>query len=150
MRRFDLASLLLVVALGACDPTGSQESPELAATTDAWAEAYNAGDIAAVMALFTEDSSITFYPETHLISGFFAIERVQAEELDFGGKITIAIVETEGNSVTWNQLTEGEDDGEEIKSCVYGHTAIIEDGKIINWRWPAAPDFECNSPLDIG
>jgi uncharacterized protein (TIGR02246 family) len=58
MKRSDFPLALLVIALGACAPTGSQESAELAATADAWAEAYNAGDLEAVAALYTEDTRI--------------------------------------------------------------------------------------------
>jgi ketosteroid isomerase-like protein len=58
MKRSNLSLTLLVVALGACAPTGSQESAELAAAAEVWAEAFNAGDIEAVAAMYTEDTRI--------------------------------------------------------------------------------------------
>lgn len=56
--RMTLSLLSLVVALGACAPTGSQESSELAATTDSWTAALNAGDVEAVAALYAEDARL--------------------------------------------------------------------------------------------
>lgn len=61
MKKFDrmtLPLLSLVAVLGACAPTGSQESSELAATTDIWTTALNAGDVEAVAALYAEDARL--------------------------------------------------------------------------------------------
>jgi uncharacterized protein (TIGR02246 family) len=55
MRRLSFATLLAVIVLVGCAPSGSQESPELAAVADGWEKALNAGDIDAVVALYTED-----------------------------------------------------------------------------------------------
>ena len=58
MRRFNLAALLMVVAVAACYPSGSQESPELAAMSATFADALNAGDIEAIAQMYTEDARL--------------------------------------------------------------------------------------------
>jgi ketosteroid isomerase-like protein len=58
MRRLDLATLLMIIAVGACYPAGSQESPELAAMSAAFADALNAGDIEAIAMMYTEDARL--------------------------------------------------------------------------------------------
>lgn len=57
MREINFTPLLLVVALGACAPASS-ESPELAALDESWEAALNAGDVDALVALYTDDARL--------------------------------------------------------------------------------------------
>ena len=57
MRGFNSIALLVIMA-AACAPPASQESAELAARSNSWEEALNAGDIEALVALYHEDARI--------------------------------------------------------------------------------------------
>lgn len=92
MRRFDLTPTLLVLALGACAPTGSQESAELAETAEAWSEAYNAGDIEAVAAMYTEDTRI-LPPNGEMARGRDVVRAVFGGMADAGIKADLQSVE---------------------------------------------------------
>ncbi len=56
MRGFNIATLLLIVAVAACAPA-ARESSELA-MDDRWEEAFNSGDADAVAALYAEDARV--------------------------------------------------------------------------------------------
>ena len=113
-----------------------------AATILAYIDAYNARDIDAVMELFTEDSVMIGHPFSGESIGLTAIRAVQAQDIDGVGTddaYTISNVQVAGNSVTWDHVWRPGDGGE---SCQYGHSAIVEDGKILSWTWPGG-GFSC-------
>ena len=70
---FGFGALMLVVSVIGCAPTGSQQSPELAALADRWEEALNSGDIDALVSMYTEDARI-MAPNAKLAQGQAAVE----------------------------------------------------------------------------
>ena len=58
MNRRNLLTLGLILAVAGCAAPGAQNSPELAAKADAWAESFNAGDFEGVMALYAEGARL--------------------------------------------------------------------------------------------
>ncbi len=82
MRRINFAPLLLVVAVGACAPTSS-ESPELAALDESWEAALNAGDVDALVALYTDDARL-MPPNAERGQGREAIAAVFGEMVSAG------------------------------------------------------------------
>ena len=92
MKRINLASLSLLVALGACYPAGSQESSELAATSGAWTEAFNAGDLDALMAMYTEDARL-LPPNAGMVQGRDAVREGFSELIASGIKLELETVE---------------------------------------------------------
>ena len=51
--------LVLTVAVSACAPQAADQSAELAALTDSWENALNAGDVDALAALYAEHPEAT-------------------------------------------------------------------------------------------
>ncbi len=100
--------------------------------------ALNAGDIDAVMALFSEESVLSGHPfgigfES---TGLSAIRALQVEHMGITTRedaLTISNVEVTGNTVTWDYVLTS-DDGAQF--CIQGHSAVVEDGKILTWAWP--------------
>ena len=58
MKMHKIAALLMMVTVVACAPSGSQQSPELAAMDESWEKALNSGDMDALMAMYTEDARV--------------------------------------------------------------------------------------------
>lgn len=138
MKRSLLALSLVALILAACG--GSDADP--AATIEAYVTAYNAGDIDAVMALFSEESVITGHPFRAEAAGLAAIRGLKAEEFDIkatDNAYTISNVEVASNTVTWDHVWINED-GEQY--CYQGQRAVVEDGKILSWTWPGT-DSDC-------
>lgn len=75
--------LVLVVAVTACAPQASDQSAELAAMTDHWETALNAGDVDGLAALYTEDC-VLMPPNTELASGQAAARAAFGEIIDAG------------------------------------------------------------------
>ena len=104
--------------------------------------AFNAGDIDAVMALFSEESVLSGHPfgigfES---TGLSAIRALQVEHMGTTTRedaLTISNVEVTGNTVTWDDVLTS-DDGAQF--CIQGHSAVVEDGKILTWAWPGGVD----------
>lgn len=112
------------------------EDPDPAAVVEDYRAAYNSGDIDAVMDLFTEDSIVTGHPFADRSEGLDAIRAVQAEDIAAAaGQDAYAFsnVETDGDRVTWD--SDWTNDGGD-RFCRSGHTALIENGKIVSWQWP--------------
>lgn len=133
-----MSAALLLAACGddSADAESSDTGP--AAVIEAYTEAYNSGDIDAVMVLFTEDSVVTGHPFSNKSEGLLEIRTVQIEDISSGASenaYTISNVEVSGDTVTWDHLWVS-DDGSEF--CQTGQTAVIEDGKIVSWTWPTA------------
>jgi hypothetical protein len=150
------AAVILIVGIGTGVMVGQNldESPtDSAATTsatsmtpaetiEAYVAAYNVGDIDAVMDLFVEDSVVSGHPGgSGEERGLVAIRELHGP-LDDGDTYAISITNVTGNTVTWDHIWVAFEDGEPFSNCVDGHTAVIQDGKILSWTWPTT-DFNC-------
>lgn len=84
MRNLSLAALLSIVALAGCaPPPAAQNSPELAARADAWAERYNDGDLEGVADLYAEDARL-LPPNAEMVQGRAAIKKDFQAMMDAG------------------------------------------------------------------
>lgn len=84
MRRgVEFATLVLLIAIVACAPPVSRDSPELAARSDAWEAALNAGDVEALTAMYAEDCRI-LPPNAELGQGRAAAAAAFGEMIDAG------------------------------------------------------------------
>ena len=137
MRRLLAILGIGLVMLGACG--GGAANPE--ETVHAYINAYNAADVDGIVDLFAEDAVIRGHPGGSF-SGSAQIRELHEEEAD--GTVTYAIsnVVVDGNSVSWDHVWSGEDNGEPFEFCVNGHVADVEEGKITFWQWPVT-NFEC-------
>lgn len=135
------ALVALVLLAGACSGNGSVSDP--AATIEAYIADYNAGDLEAVMARFAEDAVITGHPLDARASGRDEIRSVHAHEVGGPGKYAISNVESFGNTVSWDHVWGGEDDGKVFEFCVDDLSATIDGGHITSWTWPIT-DFRCD------
>ncbi len=79
MKKCHCLGWLVMIAAAGCTAPASQPSPELAARAAAWENLFNAGDIDALMALYTEDSRV-LPPNAELGQGLDAV-RAGFEEL---------------------------------------------------------------------
>jgi hypothetical protein len=107
--------------------------------------AYNSGDIEGVMALFSDESVLRGHPFSVRSTGLVAIRRVQFRDLAIAAPADayrIANVEVSGDTATWDHVFTN---SEGTRWCGEGHSAVIADGKILNWDF--APDrHECSTP----
>ncbi len=112
-------------------------------TISAYVTAYNAHDIDAVMAFFTEESVVTDHPFAVEAAGLSSIRILHSQDIRSAAESNayrISNVEVTGDTVTWDHVWTN-DQGE--KYCKQGQSAIIEDGTILVWTWPAE-DFSCS------
>jgi uncharacterized protein (TIGR02246 family) len=94
-----IAAGLAVLALAAPLPAFAQAMDlrtEIAKVSEAWQAAYNAGDAAALAALYAEDATI-LPPGGDAVSGRAAIQAHFAEELAQGAKSTLTLREVIGH-----------------------------------------------------
>jgi hypothetical protein len=108
-----------------------------AAVLESYTEAYNAGDIDAVMTFYTENSVLYGYPGTSETAGLTAIRELQTHDLADAASTdawSISNVEVDGDTVTWDQLWV---DKAGENHCMEGQSAVIKDGKILAWTWPS-------------
>jgi uncharacterized protein (TIGR02246 family) len=130
--------VVAVLILAACG--GDDVDP--AAVIEDYTAAYNAGDIDAVMALFSEESVVTGHPFALESEGLTAIRAVQVEDIAAAATenaYTISNVRVIGNTVTWDHVWISAEGG---RFCQQGHSAVVEDGKITSWTWPGG-SFGC-------
>jgi uncharacterized protein (TIGR02246 family) len=92
VRGFDLVPLLLVVGVGACAGSAAQESAELAAVADRWEQAFNAGDLDALVALYAEGARL-LPPNAGPIQGRSAVRASFSEMIATGIKGELQTVE---------------------------------------------------------
>ncbi len=83
MKNITLAALSIVLVCAACAPTGSQYGAAIVARSDGWQTAFNAGDIDALVALYTEDARI-LPPNAELAQGSAAIGEAFGEMIASG------------------------------------------------------------------
>jgi len=92
MRGPSFAALLLAVAVAACYPPAAEESAEIAALSHQWEASLNAGDIDAIMALYTEDSRL-LPPNAEMGQGLEAVRAAFGEMIGAGLKAEFETVE---------------------------------------------------------
>ena len=138
MRRQFVYLGVLAMLLSAC---GGSDGP--AAVIESYADAYKAGDIDAIVAVFADDAVITGHP-TGNYDGIDEIRALHSEEADGTVAYKFFNFTVESNTVTWDHLWGDIDENGEVTDgfCVDGHTAVVQDGKITSWKWPPT-DFEC-------
>jgi ketosteroid isomerase-like protein len=79
----EIAALLMIVAVAACAPQATDQSAELAAMTESWETALNAGDVDGLTALYTEDC-VLMSPNTEMMSGHAAARAEFGDLVDAG------------------------------------------------------------------
>lgn len=84
MKKLGLAALSMIIVCAACAPTGSQYGAAIVARSDAWETAFNAGDVDALVALYTDDARI-LPPNAELAQGSAAVA------LEFGEMIASGV-----------------------------------------------------------
>jgi len=129
-------------------PEGSGSVPATApagpmAVIESYGEAYNSGDIDAVMAFFSEESVIVGHPldfnntsSGGLAEGLTEIRSVQNRDLASAADTdaySFSNFEVSGNTVTWDHNWTNSQ-GQEF--CAAGNSAVIENGIITSWTWP--------------
>ena len=137
---FRLLTIGVAIALAAMGC--SSDGDDAGEVVEQYVEAYNSGDIDAVMAVFTDNSVVYGHPFSPESAGLTAIRSVQIDDLAAGAATdaySISNVEVNGDTVTWDHVWVSSS-GDEI--CQEGQTAVIEDGKILTWTWPSA-DSTC-------
>jgi ketosteroid isomerase-like protein len=95
MKRLNLVAPVLfslAIALGACAPAGSQESPELAQAGERWIEAFNAGDLDALAAMYAEDTWL-LPPNGEMAQGRDVVRAAFGAMIDAGQKAELETVE---------------------------------------------------------
>ena len=114
----------------------------------AWALAWNAHDLDAIMEFFSEESEIVNHPADSVTRGTdlrgLALIR-STLELQLGRLVPvkpfmISNVEVSRNTVTWD--SEWESDALGALLCAEGHSATVEVGKILFWThavWHSCP-----------
>jgi ketosteroid isomerase-like protein len=83
MRVLKLIALLVVASAVACAPQTAQESPELAAKAEAWEAALNAGDVEAIVALYTDNARL-LPPNKEMMQGAAAVRAEFGEMIAAG------------------------------------------------------------------
>jgi ketosteroid isomerase-like protein len=84
MKKLGLAALSMMIVCAACAPAGSQYGAAIVAGSDGWETAFNAGDVDALVALYTDDARL-LPPNAELAQGSAAIA------LEFGGMIASGV-----------------------------------------------------------
>ncbi len=136
-----LAALMLVVA-----PTLAADESDIAGRAAAWQEAFNAGDLGAVAALYTEDGK-RMPPNMETVDGNAAIaENLQAFKDAGGAQVNIAVTEAESVGDTAYAVGTYEilgADGSHID-----HGKWINISKRLNGEWKIYCDiWNTNMPL---
>ncbi len=140
------AAVVVLVAVGMSSLLFGDESDVAGpqATVEGYFAAFNSQDIEAVLEFFTEASRIDFHPKDKPVfrgfgeplRGLTEIRRTLQREMDLTAPVdgyVISNVEVSGNSVTWDHAWTENDGG---RTCAEGHSATIEDGKILFWEYP--------------
>lgn len=126
MKARSFAVLMMVVAVTACAPQGSDQSAELGAMAGSWWEALNAGDLDGLASLYTADCTV-MPPNAEIVNGSAGAKAAFAGMIDdglTGGLDTIAVAASGGigyhTATYWLQTPDG---------------TVIDRGKFIEtWR----------------
>lgn len=142
--RVGVIVLATAVALAACSNDAADGSPDdPPATIEAYVEAYNAGDIDGVMALFSEDSVVSRSPlDPHPGGESQGLAEIrELHVVDMGAAAdqdayTISNVEVSGNTMRWDHVWVNEAGS---SYCGTGNSAVVEGGTILSWTFAADP-----------
>ena len=111
-------------------------------TIAAYVEAYNAGDIDGVMALFSEESVVSNSPLDPQVDGqsqglaeIRSLHRADMTSAAGENAYTISNVQVSGNTVSWDHVWVNNVGTE---WCAQGHSAVVEDGIILSWTFAGA------------
>jgi len=146
MKKLSLLTMVLALAVMGCSQPTAQKSDELVASADAWAKSLNAGDLDALVGMYTEDCRL-LPPNAEGQQGLEAVRAAFSEMVDAGMKgelvTTEAIVAGDvGYRIGTFSLTV---DGAEVDRGKFIETWKNDGGtwKIANDIWnsdlPAAP-----------
>ncbi|MEM7142276.1 MAG: nuclear transport factor 2 family protein [Actinomycetota bacterium] len=133
-----LAAAIVTIGLAGCGDDGG-DTADPASVIEEYRSAYNASDIDAVMALFSEASVMTGHPvgSTAEASGLDAIRAVHLTDLAIAAQTdayTFSSIEVDGDSVTWAHRWTTNRGG---SFCGAGHEATVDNGVIVSWVWPS-------------
>jgi hypothetical protein len=123
---------------GETAPVGAGD--DSATVIEDYIDAYNANDIDAVMALFTEESTITGHPGGggKGLAQIRFLQETNRFDAATENPYTISNVEVSGTTVTWDHVWRNPY-GEVW--CAEGHQAVIEDGRIMSWAFAPNPQL---------
>jgi len=129
-----VAALMLVVA-----PALTADESDIAGRAAAWQEAYNAGDLGAVAALYTEDGK-RMPPNMETVDGNAAIaENLQAFKDAGGAQVNIAVTEAESVGDTAYAVGTYEISGADGSHIDHGKWVNIS--KRVNGEWKIYSDI---------
>jgi len=114
------------------------------AVIEAYGDAYNSGDLDAVMDLFGEDSTIVGHPFGATRDGLVSIRALHDADMNAAAvsdAYAFSNFRVEGNTVTWDHRWTNAADTE---YCAVGNSAEVEDGVITSWTWSATGPALCS------
>lgn len=123
----------LIAARAVRSDRASQAGP--AAVIEQYVEAFNEGDIDAMMNQFADDAQLIGHPFAAEAFGATAIRDVQIGDLANAAPtdaIRVSDLEVVGDVVTWNQVYENRR-GE--FTCATGNRAVVVDDEIVRWEF---------------
>lgn len=137
MRNLVFAALLVVVIIG-CAPPTAQESTELAARASKWEVAFNAGDLDALVAMYTVDARL-LPPNGEMGKGAEAVRASFSEMIDAGLRGELATIDAMavgdlGHRIGTYKLNTG--DGTPVDEGKY-----IEVWRKVGGEWRIAADI---------
>lgn len=116
--------------------TATPPGVDPAAVIEAYVRAYNADNVDAVMAWFSEDAAVTDHPGGLADAvGADAIRRLTITDRSWAAQsdpYEISNLNTDGDTVTWDH-TWTNNNGEHF--CADGNRAVITDGLIVSWTY---------------
>lgn len=139
-RRFGWHRRAIAVAVtaalaSACTPASAGPEEVLRSYIDA----YNANDVQGLEEVFAEDALMTGHPFGPHADGIDTILNVHAADLAAANDETpyeVSNVEVTGDTVSWDHVWTNRDG---VSYCAEGHSAVIEDGKIVSWEFAPNP-----------
>lgn len=113
----------------------SAADPDAVAAVRAFEEAYNAGDLEAVLALFSDQAVVTGHPGPggrQSRQGIVGITQLIEQDMGYRGKYVFTELGGSGDTVEfthrWSNST--------TCGTAEGHSMRVVNGKIVDWTWP--------------
>lgn len=130
-----IAVSAVVASLVACGDDDADAADVLAEYVDA----YNAHDLDAAMALFSDDAVMTAHPldddsPANGVAEIRVVHVIDMPEAAPDDALDVTDVVVEGNEVTFNHRWHAA--GGDCYSGV-GHSIVVQDDKIVSWTWPS-------------
>lgn len=148
MKAVNLVALSLIVTLAACAPPLAKPSPEIAATADRWEEGLNAGDLDALVALYTADARV-LPPNAELGQGPGDVEASFAGMIEAGLKGQLDTIESVAAGDIGYRVG--------VYALMAPDGAVVDRGKFVEtWRlvdgeWKITNDiWNSNIPVSAG